>query len=189
MMHKSDIETIIKNALIKFDGMLVEHNDDTSTVFEVSIDESIDNSFIVYFKEDFRDECAEKFKITIEHVGFKPENKLMTNGRDYKFEIGDTVITTFGEIGEIDDICTCERCTERGFYEYSWVDSNGKRHYITVYDADREFYNFYRIGNYRFNKLFYKTMINNLIEEHKQEIKKLEHQLFVMESVKEGWIK
>ena len=33
------------------------------------------------------------------------------------FEVGDEVITSTGKVGVITDICTCEKCKERGFYE------------------------------------------------------------------------
>ena len=36
---------------------------------------------------------------------------------DCMFEVGDEVITSNGKVGIITDICTCEKCKERGFYE------------------------------------------------------------------------
>ena len=72
---------------------------------------------------------------------------------EYKFNIGDEVITIDGHRGEIIDICECERCQDRGFCEPMWENETGDEEYITIHDAERGFDNFYKIGNYRFNKL------------------------------------
>lgn len=75
------------------------------------------------------------------------------NINDYKFEVGDVVITTSGMKGKIDRICDCEACRERGFFEPVWVidgDESGNENYITYMDAELNFFAFYRIGKYRF---------------------------------------
>lgn len=36
---------------------------------------------------------------------------------NYNFKVGDKVVTVYGETGVIVDICTCDNCKERGFYE------------------------------------------------------------------------
>ena len=39
------------------------------------------------------------------------------NIKDYKFNVGDEVITTDGQHGKIVEICNCESCRSRGFLE------------------------------------------------------------------------
>ena len=39
---------------------------------------------------------------------------------DYEFAIGDKVITIYGVVGHVIDICRCDRCLERGFRELTW---------------------------------------------------------------------
>ena len=72
---------------------------------------------------------------------------------EYKFNIGDEVITIDGHRGKIIDICECERYQDRGFCEPMWENETGDEKYITIYDAERGFDNFYKIGKYRFNEL------------------------------------
>lgn len=72
--------------------------------------------------------------------------------KDYKFEIGDKVITTEGEVGRITKICKCEECEKRGFYEPIWtIDGSDYEEYITIWQAKSGFKGFYQIGKYRFN--------------------------------------
>lgn len=72
---------------------------------------------------------------------------------DYEFNIGDKVITTFGEVGEIVDICKCEHCVKRGFHEPVWVDEYGNKHWIGSYMAEHGFDMFYQIGKYKFDNV------------------------------------
>ena len=44
---------------------------------------------------------------------------------EYKFNVGDEVITIDGHRGEIIDICECERCQARGFCEPMWENETG----------------------------------------------------------------
>ena len=78
---------------------------------------------------------------------------------EYKFEIGDEVITSYGETGKVIDICECEQCAERGFYELI-VRYDGYTDWITIGEAKNGFENYYQIGKYIFgnkclNKLEY----------------------------------
>lgn len=72
---------------------------------------------------------------------------------DYKFNIGDEVITIDGIKGTITDICECERCQARGFCEPVWVDEENEETFITDVDAKQGFTDYYKIGNYYFNAL------------------------------------
>lgn len=103
------------------------------------------------------------------------------NFKDYKFEIGDTVITTFGEIGKIVGFCTCERCAERGYFEPMWMKFDGDNvDYITIYEAEIGFSRFYQIGKYYFNS-FDKDTVIQLIHNHEKDLKHLKDQLAIIE--------
>lgn len=68
---------------------------------------------------------------------------------EYKFKIGDEVITSYGETGKIIDICECDMCAERGFYELV-VKYDDYTDWITVSEAKNGFENYYKIGGYTF---------------------------------------
>lgn len=98
------------------------------------------------------------------------------NAKDYEFHIGDKVITTDGVVGEIADICRCENCEKRGFYEPIWVRYGADRDYITKWEAEHGFPGFYAVGKYRFNN-FDKSQILADIKKHELELKRLQGQL------------
>lgn len=104
---------------------------------------------------------------------------------NYKFKVGDKVITTFGEVGEIVDICTCDSCKKRGFYEPRWVDEYGEEHYITIWDAKTGFDMFYQIGEYKFNSLFNKDYITREIAHHECELAKWRKMMAVIKEIEE----
>lgn len=107
--------------------------------------------------------------------------------KDYEFEIGDKVITTEGEFGKIVDICRCDRCQKRGFYEPIWAKDGDKyQHYITNYDAECGFCGFYRIGKYKFND-FDKGEILRGMAYCEDELKRLRKQLKVIEELEESY--
>lgn len=97
--------------------------------------------------------------------------------KDYKFEIGDEVITTEGEVGKIISICDCDECKSRGFYEPFWVaeDSEWSR-CISKFTAEDGFYGFYKIGKYRFNN-FDKNSVLSAIDDCEKRLKQLKKQL------------
>ena len=81
----------------------------------------------------------------------------------YDFKVGDKVITTTGETGVITDICTCSACFSRGFYEPMWTSNeDGEYHYITLYDAETGFTDYYKIGEYRFNDFDEKAVLDEM---------------------------
>lgn len=101
---------------------------------------------------------------------------------NYKFNVGDEVITTDGIKGKIVRICNCIECHKRGFYEPIWVnDETGEEDYISDTDAVLGFRNYYKIGKYRFSNFDRQSVLDS-IEQHKKEIEKLERQLKVMYS-------
>ena len=106
------------------------------------------------------------------------------NPSDYEFAIGDKVVTIYGEVGHIVDICRCDRCLERGFRELTWrSDANHDVNWITIYDAERGFDDFYQIGKYRFSRIFNKSVVRAMIIEKEVELRRLKKQLQVMDEL------
>ena len=103
---------------------------------------------------------------------------------DYEFAVGDKVVTIYGVVGHVIDICRCDRCLERGFCELTWrSDSDHDIGWITIYDAERGFDDFYQIGKYRFDHKFDKTVLYLMIKEKEAELARLKRQLEVMEEL------
>ena len=108
------------------------------------------------------------------------------NISDYKFNVGDEVITTEGERGKITYICECNRCKSRGFCELIWVkDGDTEEHYITNYQAETGFMRFYRIGSYRFNE-FHEELLLKEIQDYEEEISWRRKQLAVIKEIREA---
>lgn len=103
---------------------------------------------------------------------------------DYKFKIGDEVISTEGEKGVITYICECNKCKSRGFCEPLWIpEGYDHEFYISNYEAEHGFRDYYRIGQYRFNE-FDDTRLRKEIQEHEDEIARLKKQLQVIEEIR-----
>ena len=102
--------------------------------------------------------------------------------QDYIFNVGDEVITVDGIKGTITHICYCERCQERGFYEPVWEDDDLDDHYISNYEADFGFHNYYKIGQYRFAP-FCKDIVESKIEKHESALTQLRRQLSLIEEL------
>ena len=107
---------------------------------------------------------------------------------DYEFAIGDKVVTICGDVGHIVDICRCDRCLERGFRELTWrTDADHDVGWITIYDAERGFDDFYQIGKYRFDHEFDRVYVRSMISDKEAWIARLKRQLEVMDELeKEG---
>ena len=93
---------------------------------------------------------------------------------DYKFNIGDEVITADGTRGEIINICECDNCKERGFYEPVYRDEEDGEIWISDFEAKRGFNHFYKIGNYTFGNLHRKPVENKItyLEERLVQLRK-----------------
>ena len=103
---------------------------------------------------------------------------------DYEFAIGDKVVTIYGEVGHVVDICKCRKCVERGFYEPTWkIDDSGDVDWITINNAERGFDDFYQIGKYRFGHTFNKSVVRAMIIEEEVELRRLKRRLQVMEEL------
>lgn len=105
------------------------------------------------------------------------------NIKDYEFHVGDDVITTEGVKGKITNICTCDRCEERGFYEPFWIGEDDVwGHCIDIYDAESGFNRFYKIGKYHFND-FDKGEVLRDMAYCEDGLKRLRKQLKVIEEL------
>lgn len=106
--------------------------------------------------------------------------------KDYKFEIGDEVITTEGEVGKIISICDCDECKERGFYEPFWIAEGDEwSRCISKFTAEVGFLEFYEIGKYRFNDFDKSSVLSN-IDYYEKKLKQLKKQLKVIEELEGG---
>ena len=88
----------------------------------------IENCYKEYDNENRYDECIEK-------------------DSNYDFKIGDEVITSTGEVGRIIDICICDLCKRRGFYEPRVEFIIGGARYISNNDKKDNFCSYYKIGD------------------------------------------
>ena len=105
------------------------------------------------------------------------------NIKDYEFHIGDDVITTEGIRGKITNICTCQRCESRGFYEPFWTSKDNDYEHCIVKDiAEMNFSGFYKIGKYRFND-FDKGEVLQSMAYHEKELKQLKKQWRLIEEL------
>lgn len=107
------------------------------------------------------------------------------------FKVGDQVITDDGRVGTIVDICDCESCKKRGFYEPSVEMEIGEQVWITDTDKRKGFDRFYKIGDQVFGNLDELYVIGSIdhkkqhIHEMEAELIELEKQLDVVKKLKE----
>ena len=92
------------------------------------------------------------------------------------FKVGDKVIDKYVRAGKIIDICTCERCRERGFFEPTVQYDDGSTDYIMRYDWETGFKSYYQIGNYIFGNLDEES-VRKEIDECKRRTLQLYNQL------------
>lgn len=103
----------------------------------------------------------------------------------YEFNIGDEVITHYGERGTIIDICECSDCEKRGFYEPLWRGEDGNTEYITAYHLKNGFSTYYKIGKHRFGN-FDKSMLEHFISGYEKTLARLKKQLSLIEELERG---
>jgi hypothetical protein len=114
------------------------------------------------------------------HICKTCENNELTQG----FKIGDEVITDDGRVGTITDICTCDKCKKRGFYEPMVEMKIGSQIYITDTDKENGFISYYKIGDQVFGNIDDKYLLNHL-KTYQEAIKEIEAQLDVIENLRE----
>lgn len=94
------------------------------------------------------------------------------------FKVGDQVITDDGRVGVIEDICDCDRCKKRGFYEPRVkMEIGTDRIWITDTDKENGFISFYQIGDQVFG-----NVDEGAAERIKERIAELRHELAEYES-------
>lgn len=138
---------------------------------------------------DLCEECLEK----LEKIGVEIQDFITMSDEEielalYTFKVGDKVITSTGQIGEITDICTCARCKERGFYEPR-VETEVGIYDIWITDTDKNngFISYYKIGDRVFGNID-ENEEERLIEDidkRRCEINSLMEQLEVLKKIKE----
>jgi hypothetical protein len=92
------------------------------------------------------------------------------NVTDMKFNIGDFVENRDGRIGYISDICHCDECKKRGFFEPTIQYSDGTSGYISNYSAKHVSKDYKQIGIQKFDNDYYEKEIESL--KHQLEIEK-----------------
>ena len=134
--------------------------------------------------KDCHDNVITTFKGDILHYCDECQYNELTCG----FKVGDQVITYDGRVGTITDICTCESCKKRGFYEPCVELEIGLYDiYITDSDKNNGFMSFYKIGNKVFGNIDEEETerIKRDIYDRKSEIISLEAQLNVLKKLQE----
>ena len=104
---------------------------------------------------EFCDSCYDEFKtLDINITDFMQISKNELDLLKNTFKVGDEVITATGKVGKITDICTCEKCKERGFYEPSVeVEVGYDGIWITDRAKESNFASFYKIGNHIYGNI------------------------------------
>ena len=114
----------------------------------------------------------EYVNLFFEEVHIPKEN----NVTDIKFNIGDFVENRDGRIGYISDICHCDECRKRGFFEPTIQYSDGTSDYISNYSVKYVSKDYKQIGTQKFDNDYYE-----------KEIERLKHQLEMEKSKSAYW--
>ena len=137
---------------------------------------------------DLCEECYEKYKkLDVDTKDFMAMSDEEIELALYTFKVGDQVITDDGRVGTIYDICTCDKCKERGFYEPKVKTEVGLYDiWITNMDKHNSFKSFYKIGDKVFGNIDEKEekRLEEDIYTRKHEIISLEAQLNMLSILK-----
>ena len=84
-------------------------------------------------------------------------------------------------MGKIIDICTCDKCRKRGFYEPTVeVEIGNNSIYITDNDKRNNFNSFYKIGDKVFGNIDEEDLLYD-IKSTKEEVRKLQLKLIELD--------
>lgn len=95
---------------------------------------------------------------------------------DIQFHEGDYVESRDGKIGYISDICHCDECKKRGFFEPTIQYLDGTSDYISNYSVKYVSKDYKQIGTQKFDNDYYE-----------KEIETLKHQLEMEKSKSAYW--
>lgn len=141
---------------------------------------------------DLCEECYEQYeKLNIDIKDFMAMTDEEIELALYTFKVGDKVITSTGKVGTITEICTCDQCKKRGFYEPQVkVDIGTDSIWITDNDKRVNFRSFYQIGDYIFGNIDEDCVVKQIgwktkeIKNAEQELAELQTQLDIVKKLK-----
>ena len=129
-------------------------------------------------KETEAKNCCDNTVMKFASASYQYCDECMENDLTCRFKVGDEVITSTGKVGKIIDICTCNQCKERGFYEpVVEVEIGNGSIWITDNDKRVGFKSFYKIGDQVFGNLDEDGVLQN-ISTTKREIRELQEELY-----------
>jgi hypothetical protein len=114
------------------------------------------------------EECSEKLDTIKDQLEHEEDIFDMTDEDiellRYTFKAGDEVVTSDGRTGKIRDICTCDKCKERGFYEANIDYDDETTDWLMIPDKKNGFKSYYSIGDRVFGNLDEES-VNKELEE------------------------